>query len=695
MQKTKLERTARMAVVGVLLMWAVIFATQGGRQPLLDGVEGVRGKSPALPLSGELTPEDTLAQDLTLSDPRVQDLTVGKRSEVFGVGKVGLHFPESSAECRQADCRSVVIYLWDEDVSITSIVNVETRQVIEVLEMPGVHPGLNETQMQRAVEIIYNAPEVAQTLGYQPVKEDIMPMDGNLLGTSCAHTHICASATFRIGNRFMWAAADLTTGLFAGIGWSPAPEDDGTSTLFTPEGCPPSGTVDRDGWSLEHEVTGTDSMRVFNVTYNGVPVLTSVKVVEQHADYGSSGYQDSTGCGGPGGGFPIYPYGNTEILDLLDENNEIIGFEVVQDFRMTYWGQSCNYRYDQRIQFFPDGRFRVVSGAYGKGCGTNAIYRPVTRIDMAVNGDLNDNFAYYDGAEWVDVTTETYRVPYTESEHGPHAVDANGYAWKVYDTDGTGYYIEMDVGQFGDGGEGDSPFLYPVLHHANEGDTDLPIFSSGCCNDNHQQGPHIYLNNESVADQNIVLWYVPQAVTDASAPDYYCWTVQGEPNPITYPCFMGPMFHPINTVPMGTTAGTISLQGRSDFSGAVITASNGSNSYTAETDAAGAFTLELPVGTYDFTAEMAGYLAAAISGIEVTEGNTTNVPAVTLPGGDANNSGKINIMDLALIGSHYELDCSSAGWDARTDINGDCVVNLLDLTLASSNFQAVSPVPWE
>ncbi|GAB4580688.1 MAG: hypothetical protein Fur0022_34300 [Anaerolineales bacterium] len=691
----KQNKLVRFAVIGVLLMWAALFATQGGRQPLFAGVEGARGKSPALPMTEGLTPEDALAQDLTLSDPRVQDLTAGKRSEVFGVGSLGLHFPESSAECAQADCRLIEIYLWDEDVTISSIVNLDTRQVIEVLEMPGMHPGLNVKQMQRAAEIIYNAPEVVEILGYQPKMEEIMPMDGNLLGTSCANTHLCASATFRVEDRFMWAVADLTTGQFAGIGWSPAPENDGSSTLFTPEGCPPSGSVARDGWTLDHMVTGTDSLRVYNVTYNGVPVLTSVKLVEWHADYGSSGYQDSTGCGGPGGGFPIYPYGDTQILDLLDDNNNLIGFEVVQDFRMSNWGNSCNYRYEQRIQFFTDGRFRVVSGAYGKGCGTNAIYRPVVRMDIAVNGDANDNFAYYDGTQWVDVATETYRVPYTEANHGPHAVDENGYAWKVYDTDGTGYYVEMDVGQFGDGGLGDNPFLYPVLHHTNEGDTDLPVFSSGCCNDNHMQGPHQFLNNEAITDQNIVLWYVPQAVTDAVAPDYYCWTLQGEPNPVTYPCFMGPMFHPIDNTPMGSTAGSVSLQGRTDFSGAAITATNGNDSYTAETDAAGNFTLPLPVGMYEVSVEMPGYLDAIVSGIEVTEGNTTQLPAVTLPGGDANDSDKINIMDLALIGSHYGLDCIANGWDARADINGDCVVNLLDLTLAASNYQAVSPVPWE
>jgi hypothetical protein len=50
------------------------------------------------------------------------------------------------------------------------------------------------------------------------------------------------------------------------------------------------------------------------------------------------------------------------------------------------------------------------------------------------------------------------------------------------------------------------------------------------------------VNAGAIAGENLVLWYVPQMVTDASAPDYYCWTVSGEPNPETYPCFAGPRF---------------------------------------------------------------------------------------------------------------------------------------------------------
>jgi PKD repeat protein len=177
----------------------------------------------------------------------------------------------------------------------------------------------------------------------------------------------------------------------------------------------------------------------------------------------------------------------------------------------------------------------------------------VVRIDIAVNGDDNDRFSRWDGAAWQTMTTEDYLVPYTEVGHGPHNVNDRGFSWLTVDTTNRlGYYIIQDEGQF-DNGEGDAPFLYPVLHHANEGDTDLYVFASGCCHDDHQQGPHLYLNGENIDSQNIVLWYVPQADTDATAPDYYCWTVTGEPTPETYPCYMGPMFVP--TIAVTPTAG--------------------------------------------------------------------------------------------------------------------------------------------
>lgn len=517
----------------------------------------VRGKSAAMPIAAQMTPEQQLAQELALADGRVQAATNGQRSEVFGVSRVALGpYPESLNACAGANCRQVEIYLWDEDTAVTAFVNLDTETVLDVFVQPHSRPGINKRLHDLSLAIATNAPEVIAALGYKPSPDKALAaVDAGMLDTACAGAHLCVAPTFLTDDgRILWAMVDLTAEELAGIGYTEAPPP-GESEPFVPTDCGTPDIVTRDGWSLSYITTNNDGLNVYSATYNGVPVFTSIKLAEWHAVYPTFGYQDSTGCSSGGGGYTIYPYGPTQVLDLLDGQNNVIGFEVVQDFRMSNWGNTCNYRYEQRIRFYADGRFRPVSGAYGKGCGTTSWYRPVVRIDIAINGDENDRFARWDGAAWQTMATEDYLVPYDEAGHGPHEINPDGYSWKVEDvSSGLGYYIEQDVGQYdGDRGRGDDPFLYPTQHHPQEGDGDLYVFSSGCCHDDHQQGPHLYLNGENIDNENIVLWYVPQAETDTVAPDLYCWTISGEPNPETYPCFMGPMFVPI-TIGIAPTA---------------------------------------------------------------------------------------------------------------------------------------------
>ena len=516
------------AILAGVLVWQL-------QQP-----EGARGKSPALPITMGDDPENQLAQDLALTDGRVIDYTAGRRAEVFSILEVGSHYPASAAACADSDCRQVDIYNFDENFTLSVIVDIEDREVLEVLHQPGILAVANKRMVDVAIRIIREAPEVIAELGYQPAVENVYPMPASLAGTECGSTHPCVAANFQLGDRIFWAHVDLTTETLAGTGWSPAPAEDWETVSYVPQGCPPSGSVNRDGWELDHSVTASDGLRLADVTFNGVPVLTSVKLVEWHADYGSSGFVDATGCGGGGGGkFSIFPYGDTQVLDILDDNQNVIGFEVVQDFRMSSWGQTCNYRYEQHDQFYLDGRFRIVGGAYGKGCGTNSMYRPLIRIDLAVGGDAGDLFSTWDGSVWVDRLTEFWLL-----QSPPYTLE--NYAWKVTDQiSQQGYYIEPGQGQFGDGGRGDDAFIYVVQHHAAEGDANMSAVGS-CCNNNQQQGPDTFLNSESINGQNIVLWYVPQFQTDVTPGKEYCWTIQGEPNPITYPCFGGPMFHPFS-----------------------------------------------------------------------------------------------------------------------------------------------------
>lgn len=524
------------AVIAIL----ILRATTGTGQRI------ARGKSAALPLQDGLSPEQQRAQNLALSDPRVQQHTAGHRAEVFGVRRLlANQATEQSQSCADADCRQVEIYVFDEDISVVAIVNLATGEVLDVLVQAGVHPGISRQQADRALAIAMEAPEVINALGFRPLQANTAPVPGNMPDTACEGGHYCVAPNFEVDGRRLWAVVDLTSGELVGVRWSEVDtEPPGRSIPSIPQGCPPPGSVSRDGWELSYATTGTDGLRVYDVSYEGMPVLSSVKHLEWHVDYDFFGYLDETGCSGGGGGFPIYPFGPTQVLTMTDQSGAAIGFEVVQDFRMSNWGATCNYRYEPRLQFYEDGRFRIASGIYGKGCQASSVYRPIVRIDIAVAGDEGDTFNYLAQNGWTPAITETYRTPYQQEGHGPHFYDASGAAWSVFDESGRGFLIVADRGQYPQS-RGAAPFLYVTQHRDAEGEIDMGIIGQ-CCNDDYRQGPEAFVNGEGVAGTNIVLWYVPQMTTevDATTGEYYCWTVNGEPDPETYPCIVGPLFVP-------------------------------------------------------------------------------------------------------------------------------------------------------
>ena len=502
----------------------------------------VTGKSPAVPLATPLSAAQALAQELALTDVRVQDHTFGKKSEVMGVARVSMDFPETSRACGSATCWQVEIYNWNEDAAITAIVNTDAGQVLDVLYQPGMRPGLNQRAAARALEIALNAPEVIETLGYQPVAADMAPVPSGFVKTVCDDGHYCVGPTINMGEKVLWMIVDLTDEEFVGLSFTEFPDQVEPETWIPEGGCPDSATVSQNGWVVNHEVTNHDGFRVYDVTFNNISIIKSSKAVEWHADYGSNGFIDSIGCTGGGGGFSIFPYGDTVNNTLMDGPN-VVGFELVQDFRMNNWGANCNYRYEQRYQFFNDGRFRVLAISYGRGCGPNAFYRPIVRIDLALGSQDNHTVSYWDTNSYIPLDTEElfYSPGYCEAPCKYPVLD--GHFPLLIEGDGPAYYMEPSTGQFGDGGRGDEPFVYVTQYKDEEGATDLGAIGP-CCHDDHRQGPDQYINDEDVSDQNIVIWYVSQADTDTTAGNMYCWTVQGEPEPETYPCYTGPMFVP-------------------------------------------------------------------------------------------------------------------------------------------------------
>jgi len=131
---------------------------------------------------------------------------------------------------------------------------------------------------------------------------------------------------------------------------------------------------------------------------------------------------------------------------------------------------------------------------------------------------------------------------------------------------------------------------------------------------------------------------------------------------------------------------------------------NGSEVYLTETDCP-----EPPVnirtGSPAVTTDSAGYFeflpAAGVTyrclqvfqhGYLVAQAAnpTGDLGTITLPGGDINDDGSINIFDMAYIGSHYGDN------NPLIDINGDGTVSIFDLVLAASNYGLTGPVTdWQ
>jgi PKD repeat protein len=506
----------------------------------IDITQPVVGKGSAVPLEDVNNPQRQLAQELALADARVLHHTSGSRTEVFSIRQMhGQHTPDNHA-CETAVCYQVEIYNFDRNATITAIVDVNAATVRDVFTLDNSQPGINKRLSDLAIGLASNDSRVVEALGYRPYQAGVAPVIADRPGTSCDGSHLCAGLVYHETERVLWVIIDLTLEEVVFVEWAEtAPAPPRAAPPFVAQSCPEPGSVERDGWSLSYHTSNWDGLRVHDVSYNGMPVVNNIKLAQWNVRYSSSsGFRDVTGCNSGGGGYHIYPYGETQVEDLLDDENNVIGFVVIQDFRMSNWGNNCNYRYEQHMQFFNDGRFRVVSAAFGRGCQQNGTYRPLVRIDIAIDGSANNNVATWGGTDWQPHQTEFWQL-----QDGPYTDE--GYKWLVYNENGIAYYIEPGQGQFEGSPEPDNAYVYVVKHHVNEGDFDLPVMGS-CCNDDHQQGPHNFVDGESIENENLVIWYVPAMPKNGASPPYSCWTVSGEPNPETYPCFSGPMFVPAN-----------------------------------------------------------------------------------------------------------------------------------------------------
>ncbi len=533
--------------------------------------ETLRRDPPIMPLdAGELrSPGARAAQNIALADRRVRmaayapDGRTPVRTEVMRIYRV------TDVTC-SGTCYAFEMYNYFRDATIRAIVDVQSAQVVRVTSYERQHPEISK-RLKRIVRAIAAAsPAVHRALGRVPRQTEatMANVRTSLRGSLCEEAHhLCVAPTFvdHARARALWVIVDVTDLRVVGVRWT----DLGATVLpaavslrsirnavLMREYCQKDTDLARDGWRLRYRLTPSDGLEIVDVTFRDRPIIRSAKIVDWHVSYaqmpvaheadasavtqrdvGSAdypfGYSDAMGC-------PLFSTSavlafNAPVYEEIVRDGVVVGFALVQDFRNPSWPLPCNYRYENRYEFYKNGDVRITGANYGRGCGADGWYRPVFRIAPAVASPLRvQRFA--DGA-WQDMAKEFWFLQPAE-----HDVADDG-AQLIVRNDTAAWRLIPNYGTFGDGMRPDRAYVYVTRARASEGEDDLLAIGS-CCNADERQGPEQFVNGEALRE-DVVVWYVPQIKNDAAPGREYCWAQtrvrDGVRNVATWPCRVGPL----------------------------------------------------------------------------------------------------------------------------------------------------------
>jgi hypothetical protein len=517
---------------------------------------------PILLLNDSLTVKQLFAQQIAIKDTAfikyIKDPKSNQpyRNEIFNV------FPARQSDMgnikvpyQLQDIYRVEMYNYAINATTMSLVDVVQNKVMQTNYYAQTQPDIPSHLKKIALQIAVNSKEVQDALGYTPKETEALMANTQtaLNRTKCERSrHLCVAPTFVKGNKALWAIIDLTEHKLVGVRWTNVGADKTVATTITERRlqddkvtacfCEKETTLQKNDWQLNYMLTSSDGLRVSNVTYKRVKILTSAKLVDWHVSYSGTdgfGYSDAVGC-------PYFSQSAviaTSIPKVLQlDNNE--GFVLEQSYASQGWPTPCNYNYKQRFEFYNDGSFRVTCASLGRGCANDGTYRPVFRIAFADNAN---NFYQYENNNWNQWATEKWTQ---QTENSSYTTD--GSMFKINNASNQGFYMQPANGKFNDGGRGDNAFIYVTQNQAtrDEGDADLPTIGP-CCNTDYHQGPEKFIepNAENIINKQLVVWYVAQLKNDDSKGREYCWAESFLENGIyktkSYPCFCGPKFIPI------------------------------------------------------------------------------------------------------------------------------------------------------
>lgn len=530
---------------------------------------------PVLVLSNLAAPK-AKAQKILLADARLKQYLFHPntneplRNEVMSVkptlpgDRVG-----DARHCQPDQCYRVDIYNFFHNATISAMVDIGQQKVLTIGALLETQPELSPRLEALAIAIAKNEADVRfevnrymKFLGKEQTTEQIVPLMAGvksaLKNSLCERSkHLCVAPTYVLGTQALWVIVDLTDMRVAGIRWTYLGKS-GPPTLVTERTleneyvfsnfCEQETLLERSGWSFKYHLTSSDGLRIANLQFNGKPVLKSAKVVDWHVSYSrwdGFGYSDATGC-------PVFSsavvvaYNGPRIESILVDGQEV-GFSIAQDFRQLPWPAPCNYRYQEKYEFYNDGRFRSALSNHGRGCGDSGTYRPVLRLDFGRPAPQQS----FQVQAWVNQQWQPWQDEQWSLQPDNEKMQNGMFSHRLIAPDGSGYNLQPGAGQFGDGGRGDNAFVYAMASHPDrdEGESDLVTLGS-CCNVDYKQGPDQFIQPaEPLKGAGVVLWYVPQIKNDGKQGHEYCWAEikveDGVQKIQTWPCTAGPMFVPI------------------------------------------------------------------------------------------------------------------------------------------------------
>lgn len=517
----------------------------------------LQSSTPVITLSNFANSNFKIAQDLFLMDSNVARFYVDPISkgallnEIFSVSTarpsdLGTHAVEWNAQ----NSFRVEMYNYAFNASIIGIVHIDKKQVIPVRVYKDMQPDIPEHLVQLAKAIAMTDTSVMNAFGnVYDISQPFMPGTKTALNrTKCQRSkHLCVAPTYVKEDKALWVIVDLTDLKVAGTRWTQV----GTTGMAISQRsvqnknvmecyCDINNKLTKDGWEFTYLMTRSDGLQVSDIYFKGKKYFESVKCVDWHVSYSNRegfGYSDAIGC--PEFSTAAVLAVEPPYIEPIIEKNDTVGFLLGQRYYSEGWPTPCNYNYHQYFEFYRDGRFRPVVGSIGRGCGNNGIYRPVTRIH--ISGETKTLFEYQNGI-WNPWKKEAWTL---QSETKIFNQD---HSWFQCDRNTLpGITMQVNVGQFREGGKGDNAYVYLTKFHSDqdEGESDLPTIGP-CCNMDYQQGPEKFINEESIEGSDFVLWYVAQLKNDDRKGNESCWAESILQNgvflPIIYPCYSGPMF---------------------------------------------------------------------------------------------------------------------------------------------------------